>query len=84
MSLNNPFDPDSTLHRGCSCGQHGSQAEHELAEVDALNQRVIQSTVMRALFPQDVERRRFLGTVGASAARWKPWPRKRAAWKRKT
>jgi len=68
MSLNNPFDPDSTLHRGCSCGQHGSQAEHELAEVDALNQRVIQSTVMRALFPQDVERRRFLGTVGASAA----------------
>lgn len=68
MSLNNPFDPDSTMHRGCSCGQHGSQAEHELAEVDALNQRVIQSTVMRALFPQDVERRRFLGTVGASAA----------------
>jgi len=68
MSLNNPFDADSTLHTGCSCGQHGSQAEHELAEADALNQRVIQSPVMRALFPQDAERRRFLRTVGASTA----------------
>lgn len=68
MSLNNPFDPSSTLHNGCSCGQHGSQAEHDLAEVDALNQRVIQSTVMRALFPQDAERRKFLRSVGASTA----------------
>jgi len=68
MSLNNPFDPNSTLHNGCSCGQHGSQAEHDLAEVDALNQRVIQSTVMRALFPQDAERRNFLRSVGASTA----------------
>lgn len=68
MSLNNPFDPNATLHSGCSCGQHASQAEHDLAEVDALNQRVIQSTVMRALFPQDAERRRFLRSVGASTA----------------
>lgn len=67
MSLNNPFDPNSTLHT-CSCGQHASQAEHDLAEVDALNQRVIQSTVMRAIFPQDAERRNFLRTVGASTA----------------
>lgn len=67
MSLNNPFDPNSTLQT-CSCGQHASQAEHELAEVDALNQRVIQSTVMRALFPQDAERRNFLRTVGVSTA----------------
>ncbi|NMG46286.1 nitrate ABC transporter substrate-binding protein [Aromatoleum toluvorans] len=67
MSLNNPFDPDSTL-TGCSCGRHASQAEHELADAEALNRRVIQSTVMRALFPQDAERRRFLRTVGASTA----------------
>jgi nitrate/nitrite transport system substrate-binding protein len=67
MSLNNPFDPNTTLQT-CSCGQHASQAEHELAEVDALNQRVIQSTVMRALFPQDAERRNFLRSVGASTA----------------
>ena len=70
MSLNNPFDPNAELHT-CSCGRHASQAEHDLAEVEALNQRVIQSTVMRALFPQDVERRKFLRTVGASG-RWSP------------
>jgi nitrate/nitrite transport system substrate-binding protein len=68
MSLNNPFDPDAVLHRGCNCGHHASQADHDLAEVNALNQRVIQSTVMRALFPQDAERRRFLQSVGSSTA----------------
>lgn len=68
MSLNNPFDPNTELHRGCNCGHHASQADHDLAEVNALNQRVIQSTVMRALFPQDAERRRFLLSVGASTA----------------
>ncbi|KAF0164271.1 MAG: nitrate/nitrite transport system substrate-binding protein [Rhodocyclaceae bacterium] len=68
MSLNNPFDPNVILHSGCSCGQHGSQAEHELEETEALNRRVIETTVMRALFPQDAERRRFLSTVGASTA----------------
>ena len=67
MSLNNPFDPNAELHT-CSCGRHATQAEHDLAEVEALNQRVIQSTVMRALFPQDVERRKFLRSVGASTA----------------
>jgi nitrate/nitrite transport system substrate-binding protein len=68
MSLNNPFDEDSTLHSGCSCGKHASQTEHALDEVEALNQRVIQSTVMRALFPQDAERRSFLRQVGTSTA----------------
>lgn len=67
MSLNNPFDPNIEL-RTCSCGRHASQDEHNLAEVDALNQRVIQTTVMRALFPKDEERRNFLRTVGASTA----------------
>ncbi len=75
MSLNNPFDPNAELH-ACSCGHHASQAEHELAEVEALNQRVIQTTVMRALFPQDAERRKFLRSVGTStawaASSWKP------------
>jgi nitrate/nitrite transport system substrate-binding protein len=68
MSLNNPFDANTTLHGTCSCGKHNSQIEHELDEVEALNQRVIQSTVMRALFPQDAERRSFLRQVGASGA----------------
>lgn len=68
MSLNNPFDANAPLHHGCSCGQHSSQAEHELDDANALNRRVIESTVMRALFPKDAERRRFLSVVGASTA----------------
>ena len=70
-SLNNPFDPDRPLSR-CSCGNHGSQSEHDIAvaagDVEALNSRVVQSVVMRALFPQDAERRKFLSAVGASTA----------------
>ena len=63
MSLHDPFDSQKSLSR-CSCGHHGSQAEHDMAlaqdDVDALNSRVVQTAVMRALFPQDAERRRFL------------------------
>ncbi len=71
MSLHDPFDPNHALTR-CSCGRHGSQAEHDAAQsqgdIDALNSRVVQTAVMRALFPQDAERRRFLSAVGASTA----------------
>jgi nitrate/nitrite transport system substrate-binding protein len=67
MSLNNPFDPNQEIPR-CSCGHHASQAEHDIAEMESLNQRVVQGAVMRALFPQDAERRRFLSAVGASTA----------------
>lgn len=68
MSLHNPFDPSARLRPGCSCGQHASQADHELDEEQGLNRRVIQSTVMRALFPDDAERRRFLRSVGSRTA----------------
>jgi len=67
MALNNPFDSNADLH-ACSCGRHASRAEHELATAEALNRRVIQTTVMKALFPKDAERRRFLSAVGASTA----------------
>jgi nitrate/nitrite transport system substrate-binding protein len=71
MSLHDPFDPTSTLSN-CSCGQHASQAQHDIAiasnDVDALNSRVVQTAVMRALFPHDAERRKFLSAVGASTA----------------
>jgi nitrate/nitrite transport system substrate-binding protein len=68
MSLQNPFDPDTELHCSCSCGQHTSQAEHDLDAEEDMNRRVVESTVMRALFPQDLERRNFLRAVGASTA----------------
>ena len=71
MSLHDPFDSNMSLSR-CSCGNHGSQAEHDVAlvpgDVEGLNRRVVQGAVMRALFPDDIERRRFLSVVGASTA----------------
>ena len=42
----------------CTCGQHHSQAEHDIVE----------ETVMRALFPDPSLRRRFLRAVGAGTA----------------
>ena len=62
MSIfSNPFD--SKLRLRCSCGQHVSAAEHEASQVsssevhhrssDALNERVVEQAVMRAVFPQD-------------------------------
>ncbi|UHD18251.1 CmpA/NrtA family ABC transporter substrate-binding protein [Thiocapsa bogorovii] len=72
MSLPNPFDPDVKLHRGgCSCGHHRNQAEHDQAHArDQREQqdRLVEGTVMRALFPRDAERRRFLKSVGAGTA----------------
>jgi nitrate/nitrite transport system substrate-binding protein len=70
----NPFNPHHDLN-GCRCGQHRSQAEHDAAmaasvvdgEEAALN-RVVASSAMRALFPQDSTRRAFIRAVGASTA----------------
>src|SRR5262245_55646257 len=28
-TFDNPFDPERRLNRGCVCGRHGSQAEHD-------------------------------------------------------
>jgi nitrate/nitrite transport system substrate-binding protein len=47
----------------CSCGAHDTQDEHELDE-----RRLFEAAVMRALIPQDRERRKFLNAVGASTA----------------
>lgn len=73
MSIfSNPFDAKTRLR--CQCGQHASQAEHEAAQVssklsgDALTSNVVEQAVMRALFPEDAMRRRFLQAVGAPTA----------------
>ncbi|KQP96641.1 CmpA/NrtA family ABC transporter substrate-binding protein [Methylobacterium sp. Leaf117] len=69
--FDNPFDASRRLGRGgCSCGAHRSQGEHDAAQPvgDAAIQRVVDGTVMRALFPHDAERRAFLRSVGAATA----------------
>src|SRR5215475_12633342 len=72
MSLQDPFDADRPLNRpGCSCGAHASQAEHEEVATGSGDQRltrVVESAVVRALFPEDHTRRAFLRAVGASTA----------------
>ena len=72
----NPYDPNISLSSGCGCGRHTTQAEHDAAVEtgqlvsgsEALQARVVESAVMRALFPQDELRRRFLRAVGAGTA----------------
>lgn len=69
--FDNPFDASRRLGQGgCSCGAHRSQGEHDAAQPvgDAAIQRVVDGTVMRALFPHDAERRAFLRSVGAATA----------------
>jgi nitrate/nitrite transport system substrate-binding protein len=72
MSFDDPLNASRALRKdGCSCGAHASDAEHDaeiLASTDARLSRVVESTVLRALFPQDDSRRAFLRAVGASTA----------------
>ena len=72
MSFGNPFDADRSLQKGCcSCGRHRSQVEHEKAAraaTDARTARIVESAVVRALFPEDHTRRAFLSAVGTSTA----------------
>ena len=72
MSFDDPFDPHRPMQRsGCACGQHKSQAEHEAAaklDHDQRIKRVVESAVVRAVFPNDMERRGFLQAVGGATA----------------
>ena len=70
-AFDNPFKPKPL--RGCSCGRHRSQAEHDAddslpSDDDHAVARAVESAVVRALFPNDLMRRRFLRSVGAGTA----------------
>jgi len=75
MRLRNPFDSRFTM--ACGCGRHASAGEHDAAlraEAAALEgteaslTRLVQTAVLRGIFPRDAERRAFLRAVGASTA----------------
>ncbi len=74
MSIfSNPFD--SKVRLRCACGQHESDAAHQASlsalganSVEAQQSRVVEQAVLRAMFPQDALRRRFLQAVGAPTA----------------
>jgi nitrate/nitrite transport system substrate-binding protein len=73
-AFKDPFDAGTALTSGCSCGQHHSEAAHQAdlagatSNTEILGNRVVEAAVMRALFPHDATRRRFLNAVGASTA----------------
>jgi nitrate/nitrite transport system substrate-binding protein len=72
-AFKDPFNPEVKLGSGCGCGRHKDQAEHDAASVsagdsDALASRTVDQAVMRALFPNDATRRRFLKAVGVNTA----------------
>lgn len=68
----NPFNADVSLRQACSCGRHTSQEAHDAelaqAQTGQLYDRVVEQTVMRALFPDDSMRRGFLRAVGNATA----------------
>src|SRR5258706_11632916 len=55
------------LEWGCACGQHASAEEHEAAgeRAEVLSAKALRTAAIRALFPKNEDRRRFLGAVGA-------------------
>ncbi len=76
-----PYDADRPLLMRCSCGRHGSAAEHaaedastelrrrsETADFEAYSNAFVEATLVKALFPQDAVRRRFLRAVGKGTA----------------
>ena len=82
-TFDNPFDSDgkATKRCGCSCGAHTTQAEHDAAAArakaeaeflksgeDARMRRVVEAGLMRAVFPNPVQRRAFIKAVGATTA----------------
>lgn len=69
--FDDPFDSARRLNRsGCACGEHASPAEHQAAQIagDARLTRMVESAVVRAIFPQEATRRAFLRAVGSSTA----------------
>jgi nitrate/nitrite transport system substrate-binding protein len=70
MTIDDPFDPHAKLRStGCACGRHASAAEHDAAtQREPTYRGLVEGAVMRALFPADAARRRFLQAVGATTA----------------
>lgn len=71
------YDAQADLSAPCSCGQHHTQQEHNAhpsrtikgaVDHEVLGREVVESAMVRALFPDDRARRRFLGAVGANTA----------------
>ena len=73
-----PYDADRPLRLSCRCGRHASDvdhdADHEAADESteraaaAYTDELIGASLIKALFPQDALRRKFLRAVGRQSA----------------
>lgn len=84
MRYFDPYDADKPLVMNCACGRHSSHDEHEAASsalaakelirrsqtstFEDYSNQFIEASLVKAIFPQDVVRRRFLRAVGKGAA----------------
>jgi len=65
-----PFDADRPLMLKCACGRDHAPSEHDAVDTPESESRsFIEASFMKALFPQEPLRRRFLQAVGANTAR---------------
>ncbi len=67
------YDANADLSAPCSCGKNHSNQEHEQSaqravDHEALGAEVVESAMVRALFPDDRARRRFIKAVGVNTA----------------
>ncbi|RMX05634.1 nitrate ABC transporter substrate-binding protein [Corticibacter populi] len=71
-STTDPYDADRPLSLRCACGQDHAPQVHAAAlarDTEALYRHRLEAAVIKAMFPADAMRRRFLKAVGAGTAR---------------
>ena len=68
-----PYDADRPLMLRCGCGRDHAAGDHphgsEPVSVEAQSRQFIEASFVKALFPHEPLRRRFLQAVGANTAR---------------
>lgn len=71
-ATSDPYDADRPLMLRCGCGQDHAPQDHAVSaatSVEEASRNFVEATLVKALFPQDAVRRRFLRAVGANTAR---------------
>ena len=68
------YEADRPLRLRCACGRHASSAAHDAAaghtaaDAEAASNAFVEAALVKALFPVDAVRRRFLRAVGRRTA----------------
>ncbi len=72
-----PYDADRPLLARCACGRHANEAEHAASVLrerarsvsfEAYADAFVEASLVKAVFPDDAVRRRFLRAVGRGSA----------------